>query len=438
MDYSLKFESLIGQTLFDRLSSVRQDFLRRIALEYRLSHQEVKTLVEWDIDLSMWQGKSLEQYWNQFLTLASGDRPSQKAKILKSLSEEMGRLKNTPRQYSDFEPNYQHRPRTLVTKTSQQDKIFGACPVASEQTVCCNLYTIDAVKNCGFSCSYCSIQTMYKEPEILFDADFAKKIDAIELEPNRFYHVGTGQSSDALLWGNRFGILDAMVGLARRNPQALIEFKTKSKNVKYFLEEKDLPKNIVCSWSLNPDIIIKNEEHLAATLEERLRAAEQVAEKGILVAFHFHPMFWFENWEAEYANIFTQIQSRFKPEQITFISFGTLTFPKPILNKIRNYEYNTKILQMPLVPNPEKKWTYPPEIKKLLFTKAYQAFASWHSSVFFYLCMEETRYWNECFGYTYSTNALFERALGESSMAKVYSRLPESVAPVVEVSGTPA
>jgi spore photoproduct lyase len=426
MEYSLKFESLVGQTLFSRLSLERQSFLRKIAFDFRLSHQEVKTLVEWDIDLFMWQEKSLEQYWTEYLTLASGDRPSQKAKVIKRLSEEMIRIKGTPKKYKNFEANYQHSPRTLSTKVSQQTKIFGSCPVASEQTVCCNLYTIDAVKNCGFSCSYCSIQTMYKEPEVLFDADFAEKIDAIQLDPNRFYHVGTGQSSDALLWGNRFGILDAMIGLARRNPQALFEFKTKSKNVKYFLETPKLPKNIVCSWSLNPDTIINNEEHLAATLEERLRAAEQVAERGILVAFHFHPMFWFENWEAEYGAIFSKIQARFQPEQITFISFGTLTFPKPVLNKIRNYEYNTKILQMPLVPNPEKKWTYPPEIKKLLFSFAYRSFASWHSNVFFYLCMEEARYWIECFGTTFSTNADFERALGESSMAKVAGKIGQS------------
>lgn len=419
MDYQQKFDSLIDQTLFKNLDTERQDFIRRAASEYRLSHQEVKTLIEWDIDLGMWQGKSLAQYWTQFQLLASGDRPSQKTKILASLSDEIGRLKNSPKDYSGFESHYQHRPRTLLTKASPQAKIFGSCPVASEQTVCCNLYTIDAVKNCGFSCSYCSIQTMYKEPEVLFDAEFAAKIDAIELDSNRFYHIGTGQSSDALLWGNRFGILDAMIGLARRYPQALIEFKTKSNNVKYFLEHENLPKNIVCSWSLNPDIIIKNEEHLAASLEDRLWAAEQVAQKGILVAFHFHPMFWFENWEDEYANVFKQVQSRFRPEQLTFVSFGTLTFPKPVLSKIRSYKYDTKILQMPLVQNPEKKWTYPPEIKNALFGTAFKAFAHWHGKVFFYLCMEETRYWTESFGYTYATNAEFERALAESSMAKV-------------------
>ena len=47
------------------------------------------------------------------------------------------------------------------------------------------------------------------------DADFKEiakltKLKNLNLEQNKTYHIGTGQSSDSLMWGNREGILDAL------------------------------------------------------------------------------------------------------------------------------------------------------------------------------------------------------------------------------------
>ena len=80
-----------------------------------------------------------------------------------------------------------------------------------------------------------------------------RKLKKIELDPRRFYHFGTGQSSDSLVWGNKNGILDDLCTFARANPNVLLEFKTKSANIAYFLDH-EIPENIVCSWSLNTDV----------------------------------------------------------------------------------------------------------------------------------------------------------------------------------------
>ena len=40
---------------------------------------------------------------------------------------------------------------------------------------------------------------------------------------------------------------------------------------------------MVCSWSLNPSVIIDNEEHFTAGLKERIEAARILADKGIKV-----------------------------------------------------------------------------------------------------------------------------------------------------------
>ena len=127
---------------------------------------------------------------------------------------------------------------------------LGKCPVASAKTRCCNLLTLDAVESCGFDCSYCSIQSFYNENKIGFDKGFANKLKNLKLNPNKYYHIGTGQSSDSLMWGNRHGILDALFEFARENPNVLLEFKTKSDNISYLIEN-EVPRNILCTWSFS-------------------------------------------------------------------------------------------------------------------------------------------------------------------------------------------
>ena len=58
--------------------------------------------------------------------------------------------------------------------------------------------------------------------------------------------------------------------------------KSKSKNIEYLLKN-DIPKNVICTWTLNTPTIIKNEELKTASLEERINVAKLVSEKGILV-----------------------------------------------------------------------------------------------------------------------------------------------------------
>jgi spore photoproduct lyase len=239
------------------------------------------------------------------------------------------------------------------------------CPVASPRTVCCNLRTIDAVENCSFGCSYCAVQTFYHD-HIAFDEHLARKLEAISLDPDRFYHIGTGQSSDALAWGNKHGMLDALFEFAAAHPNILLEFKTKSDNVRYIIEN-DTPDNIVCSWSLNTPVIIDNEEHFTARLEARLDAARRVADRGVRVAFHFHPMVYYDGWREDYTGVARRIIDSFDATEVAFMSLGSVTLTKPVIKKIRELGNPTRILQMELVSDPHGKLTYPDAVKVEMF-----------------------------------------------------------------------
>lgn len=399
--YEEKFTQSIQNTFFTKLTEDEQSFLHAKACEYRFSHQEIKQLIDMARDITLWQEGSIIDY---FIDHAD------KKVVMQRLRASYENLRNMPNSYKNFTLKNIPSEQKYTFKTEPKEGFgLGLCPVASEKTRCCNLLTLDAVQSCGFDCSYCSIQSFYNQNTITFDSGFKEKLLALELEANKTYHIGTGQSSDSLMWGNREGVLDALFDFARKYPNVILEFKTKSDNVSYLLQN-EVPKNILCTWSLNTPTIIQNEEHLTASLEKRLAAARKVADKGVKVGFHFHPIVEYENYLEEYAAVYAKLLEMFDASEVALVSFGTLTFIKPVIKQLRSREFHSKITQIPM-QDASGKSSYPHAKKAEMFSHAYKSFAPWHSKVFFYLCMEEHSLWKECFGYEYATNNDFEREM---------------------------
>ena len=412
------FEKLKNKTLYNYVDKSNKDFMEKINNDYNFSFQEFKFLCDYAIDLRMWQEKSFKEYWiNLEQEVLLKDKRERKKKIFNLFRDKIEELKKEEKFYSNIIENAVKPSQKRTVKIIEQDlnkNIFGLCPVASSKTMCCKLYTLDVVEGCSFSCSYCVIDTFY-DKDILFNKNIHNKLKQIKLDKNKFYHIGTGQSSDALAWGNREGILDELCLFAKENSNILLELKTKSDNVTYFLE-KDIPDNVVRSWTLNTDTIINNEEHFTASLKQRIEAAKKIRDCNIKVGFHFHPMVYYKNWEQEYTNIAEELQKVFLPEQISFISFGSVTFIKPAIKNIRKRGYTSKILQMQMIPDPHGRLTYSDDIKTIQFKAMYQAFKAWHDKVYFYLCMEKSSIWDSVFGRHYNNNEEFEQDYGKKTL----------------------
>jgi spore photoproduct lyase len=415
--YSEKFERIAAETTYAKLPPEQQIFLSQQAHNYQFTQQEFRQLVEISIDLNQWDEAPLQSIWPTIPDKYQAPK-DRKRHLINALKSRWQQLKDEPTRYTGEAVTPPINEYRIQTNSDKKDQLgLGYCPVASEKTRCCNLLTLDAVDNCGFDCSYCSIQSFYHNNQINFDSHFSEKLQALEIDPEQHYHIGTGQSSDSLMWGNRHGILDALFDFARRHPNVILELKTKSKNISYLMQN-ELPANILFTWSLNTPTIIVNEEHLAATLDERLNAARQVADKGGIVGFHLHPMVFYHGWEEEYSALFEQLLSQFKAEEVALISLGTLTYIKSVIKQIRGRDFKSKILQMPLTES-DGKLSYPEETKLAMFKHAYQSLQPWHEKVFFYLCMENQRLWQPIFGYEYESNQAFEKAMKEHYLEKI-------------------
>ena len=423
--YEDKFETYKDRTLFSQLDDEDQDFIRRRARGYRFTFQELRFVCEAALDLAMWNEIPLRTWWEgEEKSRKIRDRASKKA-FLQTLQSWLHGLKSEPKSYPKSGLAGPLPPDSNLVAEPLKKTVFGMCPVASTDTVCCNLRTIDSVENCGFRCSYCTIQTFYKE-KIVFDKNIGEKLSKIELDPRRRYHTGTGQSSDSLMWGNRFGMLDTLCRFAAENPNVLLELKTKSGNIDYFLADR-LQGNVFPSWSLNTPTIIRNEEHFTADLDERLRAARTVCDRSIKVGFHFHPLVHYKGWREDYRRIARRLTADFDAAEVLFVSFGSVTFIKPAVKAIRQRGGSTKMLQMELVPGSKGKLTYPDSIKKEMFNLLYEAFEGWHSKVFMYLCMEKAELWKSTFGRVYRTNEDFEEDFCRHIFQKIDDASPREL-----------
>lgn len=403
-----KFDKAFLESGYSKLPKKTLKFLKEKSTSYRYSFQEIRQLLDMAIDFHMWNEGGFEEFWEDL------DKKSSFEKIKKIWLSK----KNSPRSYhlsaNNYEPN-----RVSQISLEQNSLGLGWCPVASTKTRCCNLLTLDAVQSCGYDCSYCAVQSFYHEGKVIFDKNFSKNLKKIKLDPDKIYHIGTGQSSDSLMWGNKEGILDALFDFAKANPNVILELKTKSDNISYMLEN-DIPPNVISTWSLNPQVVIDNEEHKTVNLAKRIKAAKKIANEGRLVGFHFHPMVLHEKWRENYLNIANTLLGEFNPKSVAMISFGALTFTKNVVKKLRRRALKSKILQMPL-EGIGGKFSYTLEQKEEMFGFLYEAFKPWYEDVFFYLCMEDESLWTKVFGHEYRDNLEFEEAMLGAYMKKIGS-----------------
>ena len=85
-----------------------------------------------------------------------------KKKMLSDFFRYFNSLKESEKVYPEIKLRRSTLRKAKTVLSGSSKKIYGMCPVASPDTLCCRLNTIDAVESCSFGCSYCTIrETQY-------------------------------------------------------------------------------------------------------------------------------------------------------------------------------------------------------------------------------------------------------------------------------------
>lgn len=389
-------EQIYRDTLIPALAAENQSLLRHLIETYDLELEEIKVLSNAARDLEMWRETSLASLWSEWEAQETEDSPNRKARLLHRLEDYLERLRSQEKTYPIDPLRGLTRSKPQLIDRPAPTTVFAPCPYYSDSANCCGLHLIEAVTGCALSCSFCNVNASVGDT-VEFARDLETRLLEVRLDPDQFYHVSTSHMSDSLIWGNRHGILDALLVFARRNPNVQLELKTKSDRIDYLLRHK-IPENVVCSWWINSDTVIRNEELGSATLRGRLQAARAIRDQGIAIGVHINPMIHYKGWREEYASVVGALMAQFSPDEIEFVSMGALWLTQPIIRGIRSRGGESKVLQMPMDTATDEKLTYPESTRVEMYQAVNRALQPWHGKVFTFLCMEPISVWEAVFG----------------------------------------
>ncbi|MEK7487674.1 MAG: spore photoproduct lyase family protein, partial [Planctomycetota bacterium] len=314
------------------LASDELRVLENWTIQYELSFQQIKMISEAIIDLRNWKTTSLQEWHQNHLPFQS------KKEFWEDITQHIDTLRQQPPVYLDTEKKALTAPHFDVIFEDLQSPVFKPCPTTAPEWICCGLKVIDVVENCNLGCSYCILQDFYPDNKIRIANNLHERLAQVALEPNQRYRITTGEYSDSLMWGNAGNLLEELCLFAKEHPNCLLEMKTKSTNITWLRKNREqVPPNFMVSWSLNPQVVISNEEAKTPTLTARLQAARSLANEGIKIGWHIHPILYFSGYEKEYVQLGQRIQEEFAPKEIVAFSLGTLNFIKSQLHLFNYY-----------------------------------------------------------------------------------------------------
>lgn len=295
--------------------------------------------------------------------------------------------------------------RTLVVKPFL-GSFFKRCPGASQKQAltCCNYFVLNLGQQCNMNCSYCYLQSYLNYPALVVYSNIDQAIDEITRTiTERGLHnspgrIGTGEVIDSLSLDPLTLFSHDLIEMMKLLPHWELEFKTKSDCVDQFIKVPHTG-NVTCSWSVNTRHIIASEEHETATLDQRLTAARKVANHGFKVAFHIDPMIYYPQWKQGYFELFQEITSLFKPEEVKTISLGSLRI-QPQQRHIMRDRFgmlNSHVTTAELHLSECGKLRYDERLRSEMMKYVRDLFASLSPEWTTYLCMETPENWIRTF-----------------------------------------
>lgn len=283
--------------------------------------------------------------------------------------------------------------------THYNGNFFKRCPGFKPGLACCNYFVLNLGLQCHMDCSYCYLQSYHNSPYTTIYSNIDQAISELnqlsDENPYLSCRVGTGETMDSLGFDPITLFSEKLFSFFYTHPLWYLELKTKTNHVDHLLQ---IPhkKNIVVSWSLNPQFIIDCEEHGTASLIERLEAAQKCVQHGFLVAFYFDPLIWYQDWEKGYSEVVDMIVKRFDPIQVIQLAMGSLRFPVSQKAIIRErFGMKSLVASAELFQSQTGKLRYDQKIRNMMFQHLIQSFKKddprWQIS----LCMETSQSWKE-------------------------------------------
>ncbi len=193
-------------------------------------------------------------------------------------------------------------------------------------------YYFSHMLNCIYDCRYCFLQGMYRSAHYVlfvnyedFETAIVSKISEANGEIIWFF---SGYDCDSLALEPITGFVEHVLPLFERYPNAFIELRTKSTQVRSLLRTEPLP-NCVVAFSFTPKEISAALEHGVPSVGKRIDAMVRLQRQGWRLGLRFDPMIYHEHYQAHYRRLFVDLFQRLDTESLHSVTLGTFRLPVP-------------------------------------------------------------------------------------------------------------
>ncbi len=204
--------------------------------------------------------------------------------------------------------------------------------------------------------------------------------------------LGTGEFMDSLALKELDEINSKLAQMTDKYPNLIIEFKTKSTRIDAFLE-RPANRNIVLSWSLNPQSVIDSDEARTSSLKERIDCAKKAGTHGYGVALHLDPIFMEDSLLEEYLSLVDQTLSTVPLKNIRWISMGGFRYTEELkLSMLERTGLKRTRLTAEFIKCSDGKYRYP-RYQRVKFYNAIGSRIKSYADINTYMCMEGPDIW---------------------------------------------
>jgi len=216
--------------------------------------------------------------------------------------------------------------------------------------------------NCIYECEYCYLQGHFHSPDIVLflnHEDIGQEIErTIDQHKDQALWFHAGEFSDSLALSHLTGELPYYFSLFEKYPQAKLELRTKSANIKELLKIGPLP-NVITSFSLAPEHRIKKTDLKTPGLKARLQAMKTLAQKGHPLGIHFDPVIHEDQFEKCYEQLITEICATIPLQSIQYISIGVVRFTNNVFHQVKKNYPQSELLAAEFTSSFDGKVRYP-------------------------------------------------------------------------------
>lgn len=213
-----------------------------------------------------------------------------------------------------------------------------------------NLY-FSHMLNCLYDCRYCFLQGMYQSANYVVFVnyeEFAQEISQITTaSPGQEFHFFSGYDCDSLALEPITGFAGFFLPIFRSTPNAWIELRTKSTQIKTLLEMETVP-NCIVAFSFTPEEISMVLEHKVPSVSKRLGAMLRLQQSGWTLGLRFDPLIYHQNCHQQYVRLFATIFKQLNIDQLHSVSLGGFRLPERFYRKVQKLYPQEKLFATPM------------------------------------------------------------------------------------------